>query len=92
MQPDPKGWFGNAVVANKFVPILNRAGIDLMLCGHIHNYKLFEAGTTNAQFPVVCNKNRELMTMDVDKNNIRLKFFDPDHKLLRSLDVKTRQY
>jgi predicted phosphodiesterase len=92
MQPDPKGWFGNAVVANKFVPILNRAGIDLMLCGHIHNYKLYEVGTTNARFPVVCNKNRELMTLDVDKNNIRLKFFDPDHKLLRSLDIKTRQY
>jgi UDP-2,3-diacylglucosamine pyrophosphatase LpxH len=56
---------GNAVVANKFVPILNQAGIDLMLCGHIHNYKVYEAGTTNARFPVVCNKNRELMTLDV---------------------------
>ncbi len=90
--PDPKGWFGNAVVANKFVPILNGAGIDLMLCGHIHNYKYYESGKTDAKFPVVCNKNRELMTVDVDKGQIRLQFFDPDHKKLRSLDFKTRRY
>lgn len=91
IQPNPKGWFGNKVVANKFVPVLNEAGIDLMLCGHIHQYKYYTAGTTNAKFPVVCNKNRELMIMDIDKDNIVLKFYDPQHTLLRNLSFKTKK-
>ena len=68
IQPDANSWFGNKVVAEKFVPMLNEAGIDLMLCGHIHQYKYYEPGTTNAKFPVVCNKNRELMITDLDNS------------------------
>ena len=92
MQPDPKGWYGNATVAGKFVPVLNKAGIDVMLCGHIHNYKYYKVGETTAEFPVVCNRNRELMTVDVDRDNIHLRFYDSTRKQVNSLDFKTKQY
>lgn len=92
IQPDPKSWFGNRVVAEKFVPMLNEAGIDLMLCGHIHQYKYYEPGTTNAKFPVVCNKNRELMITDVDNSKIKLTVFNENHVLQRKLEFKVGQY
>ncbi|MBP5486251.1 MAG: metallophosphoesterase [Bacteroidales bacterium] len=88
IQPDPKSWFGNRVVAEKFVPLLNDAGIDLMLCAHIHQYRYYEPGSTNANFPVVCNKNRELMVTDVDKSRINLTFFNENHVLQRKLEFK----
>lgn len=83
IQPNPNGWYGSRMVAEKFVPILNKAGIDLMLCGHIHKYKFYPIGSTNAQFPVLCNNNRELMIMDINKKNINLKFYNPNHNLVR---------
>lgn len=91
INPDPKGWFGNKVVATKFVPTLNKAGIDLMLCGHIHKYKYYKKGATNAEFPVVCNKNRELMILDATKNAIKLEFNDIQHKAVRTLEFKTKR-
>ncbi|MBQ6287200.1 MAG: metallophosphoesterase [Bacteroidales bacterium] len=92
MQPDPNSWFGNKVVAEKFVPLLNEAGIDLMLCAHIHQYRYYEPGKTNAKFPVVCNKNRELMISDITGDKISLTFYNPDHVLQRKLEFKTKQY
>ena len=92
MQPDPNSWFGNRVVAEKFVPMLNDAGIDLMICGHIHQYRYYEPGKTNAKFPVLCNKNRELMISDIDKDRIKLTFYNPDHVLQRKMEFKVGQY
>jgi Icc-related predicted phosphoesterase len=92
IQPDPKSWHGNLMVSEYFVPVLNKAGIDLMLCGHIHKYRYYKPGTTNANFPVVCNKNRELMVTDVNADKITLNMFDADGKQTHSLEFKTKQY
>ncbi|MBR4756495.1 MAG: metallophosphoesterase, partial [Bacteroidales bacterium] len=92
IDPDANGWFGNRVVAEKFVPLLNEAGIDLMLCAHIHQYRYYEPGKVNTKFPVICNKNRELMVSDIDKDKIRLTFYNENHVLQRKVEFKTRQY
>lgn len=92
IQPDPKSWYGNATVSKIFVPILNKAGIDLMLCGHIHQYKYYKAGTTNAKFPVVCNNMRERMDTDLTPDKITLKMFDPEGNQTHYMEFKTKQY
>ena len=55
MPPAPGGWHGGSEVARLFVPILNRAGIDLMLSAHIHRYKFWDKGENGCDFPVLCN-------------------------------------
>jgi predicted phosphodiesterase len=45
-----------AEIRNKFVPLLNGAGVDLMLCGHLHRYIRQEA-TPEINFPVLVNSN-----------------------------------
>ena len=85
MPPSPKGWYGNAMVSRYLVPALDKAGLDLMLCGHIHKFKEYDKAVSATNFPVVCNANQERMDAIVTEKEIRLEFFNSDGVKLRSL-------
>lgn len=79
MPPKPNGWHGGSEVSRLFVPILNKAGIDLMLSAHIHKYSYAKKGENGCDFPVVCNPNLTRMDIDVDPSAnpvIDLKIYD----------------
>ncbi len=80
MPPSPKGWHGGAEISRLFVPILNQAGIDLMLSAHIHGYKLYPAGhkSTGCAFPVLCNPNRTRMDVEATAGRIECDIFDKE--------------
>ena len=42
--PAAGAWHGSVHLNELFVPVLNEAGIDLMLCGHDHRYSFHPAG------------------------------------------------
>ena len=83
--PSEKGWHGNVMVSKYFVPTLNGTGLDLMLCAHIHKYRFNEANTIGADFPVLCNANRQRIDAVVDKSGIRLDFFDETGAKIKSM-------
>jgi Icc-related predicted phosphoesterase len=92
MDPKDNGWHGQATISKYLVPILNEAGIDVMLCGHIHKFKHDKPGTTSsANFPVICNPNRKRMDASVKADNIRLEIYDGD-KVTRTIDIKPGAY
>lgn len=78
-------WHGPLEVLQKFVPILNKAGIDLMLCGHYHinksGYYYYEP-TEQVQFPVLVNESVTVLRGDVDKDKISLVIKDSRGKSL----------
>ena len=82
--PAPKGWYGGARVSNLLAPVLNEAGIDLMLCGHIHKYAFYKPGSRENDFPVVCNPNRIRLDVCVNGSGIRLDFVKPDGTVSRT--------
>ena len=86
--PEIKGWHGAADIHKKFVPILNEAGIDLWLAGHIHKYSLTEAGENGCNFPVLCNPNVCRLDAQVDANGIDIKIFDVNSTLLHTYQLK----
>lgn len=56
--PPMKGsWHGNVDLQKKFMPLLNKANIDLMLSGHIHSY-FFSPASDNVNFPTLVNDNK----------------------------------
>lgn len=63
-------------VHDLFVPILDKAGIDLMICGHTHRQMFFECG-----FPVVVNDNKSASRVDVSPDGIRVKTVDVDGRV-----------
>ena len=85
MPPDENGWHGNAMVSKYFVPLLNEAGLDLMLCAHIHKFRLDNPGTTDADFPVLCNANQQRLDCHVDDNGISIDIFDKSGTKVHSL-------
>jgi Icc-related predicted phosphoesterase len=75
MPPDQKGWHGSRMIADYLVPTLNEAGVDIMLCAHIHEFHYYKVGDTNADFPIVCNTKETLMEVDMDRSDMTLTFY-----------------
>lgn len=66
-------WHGQVNAKERFLPLLNKAGIDLMLCGHIHSYAYYPEGTDGANFPVLQNSNDESARIKVDSKAMDIK-------------------
>jgi len=74
-------WHGSLEVKKLFVPILNEAGIDLMLCGHLHRHIFSKAGNGGCDFPVLINSNKNKANFTVSEHNIDVKVFNEQNKL-----------
>ena len=84
--PMKDGWHGDLNMEKYFVPILNKAKIDLWLAGHHHKWRVDEPGTvSSANFPVVINKNCERMEVCISAGGINIETFSPE-------GVKTHEY
>ena len=57
-------WHGNVDLQKKFMPLLNKANIDLMLSGHIHSY-FFSPASDNVNFPTLVNDNKSGVFCDI---------------------------
>lgn len=86
--PETKGWHGASEIHRLFVPLLNEGGIDLMLSGHIHKYRLSEAGTHGCNFPVLCNPNVCRLDATATANGIDIKIYDVNSTLLHTHQIK----
>ncbi len=65
--PTATTWHGTKDVIRKFTPILNNANIDVMLCGHTHNYTFIEKGEDPAvNFPILINDDENWLDIIVD--------------------------
>lgn len=69
--PDEDLWHGQAEVAEKFVPILNEAGVDVMLCGHLHQY-FNNKPTEKVRFPVIDNSSNTVLKGMVQEDKLYL--------------------
>lgn len=76
MPPMPNGWYGVREVDRLFTPILNDAGIDFMLCGHLHKLQYIKEGKDNNQFPILINSNKYRVDMDIDNKKIDIRVVD----------------
>ena len=70
--PMAEAWHGSVHLNELFVPVLNEAGIDLMLCGHDHVYSFRPAGEQGTRFPIVVNDNKSYVRCDVADSLIRV--------------------
>lgn len=54
-------WHGSLDIRKKFLPVLNEAGISVMLCGHTHRYKFIEPRSGELSFPILINSTAYLL-------------------------------
>jgi len=60
-------WHGQKEVLEKFVPVLNEAGVDVMLCAHLHRH-LNHKPDADIKFPVIANAHNTVLK-GITKNN-----------------------
>lgn len=66
------GWFGEQEIADKFVPILNEGGIQVMLCGHLHRYVNQKPQPGLNQFPVIANSNNMVLKGEANEKELKI--------------------
>lgn len=78
-------WHGTLQVNDLFMPILNKADIDVMFCGHTHRYSLQEKGQNGNNFPILTNAPKEIIEVKVKDSKI-------DVILKDTKDKQTKQF
>ena len=67
-----------------FVPLLNKAGIDLMIGADLHEFMYCEPGTMGNRFPIIVNDDAHRLDVRCDRKGFTLKMFDPEGNLIFS--------
>ena len=84
------GWYGNNELKRLLLPLLNEAGVDVMLSGHNHRYSYLEKGEADNNFPILVNSNNDRVKVHANKEQITMEVIDAQGKLLHkhTVDVK----
>lgn len=67
--PVGSDWHGPLDINRKILPVLNQAGISLMLCGHTHRYQLIEPNN-EVKFPILINSVNTVLEINADQQKI----------------------
>lgn len=73
-------WHGAKHLMELFVPILNRANVDVMFSGHTHKYS-FQPANNQVNFPTVVNGNTTYLRCDITSQNMKVQIVGLNGKL-----------
>ena len=88
--PVGREWHGLGEIRHKFLPILNKANVDVMFSGHIHRHALYTPGEEGVAFPIVVNSNNEILDVTADKKSIEIKVKARDGKITNNYSYPAR--
>ena len=83
-----RSWYGEKRANEMLVPILNKAGVDIMLSGHYHRHVYIEKGTCGNKFPILANDNVSRLDFYTEGKGYQLRIYDMEGKLTHSYDVE----
>ena len=83
----PDSWYSQVWLNEKFVPVLNAAGVDVMLSGHHHKHLNVKIGDCGNKFPIIANSNTDRLEFEADGKSWHIRTFDLEGKLTHSYDV-----
>jgi hypothetical protein len=82
-------WYGEKEMASTFVPLLNEANIDVMLCGHLHYY-LHQQPSNGINFPLIVNANTTVLKAQADDQLLQLQIVDRNGKQVDTIRLKKK--
>ena len=75
-------WYAERYITEHWVPILEKAGLDLALCAHHHKWRVIGAGEHGKNYPLLVNSDKERMDVVVTANSIDVKTYAIDGTLV----------
>ncbi|MGN1215867.1 MAG: metallophosphoesterase [Candidatus Cryptobacteroides sp.] len=88
--PSTGDWHGDREIREKFIPILNEAGVDVMLSGHTHRRQRTAPGEA-AAFPIVVNSNDDVLQCTVTEEELSLRIVSRDGKVLDTMTIRKKR-
>lgn len=79
---------GATDITQKWGPILNEAGIDLIVSGHHHQFAYYEANKNGNKMPVLVLGQDMLLNADVSSSQIKLSIKDLEGKTIETKTIK----
>ena len=84
----PDSWYSQVWLNKYFVPVLNEAGVDVMLSGHHHKHINVKKGDCGNEFPIIVNSNVDRLDFEADSKGWHIRTYDLEGKLTHSYDVQ----
>ena len=78
---------GSTEVSNLWVPLFNRAGIDLLLCGHNHRFTVRKSTSGENNFPLVIGPAGGYIAVNVTEEKLAVEIFSIKGKSLGKLEL-----
>lgn len=69
-------WTGWYDAVDKFLPILNKANVDLVVSGHTHQFKYHEKNVANNNFPQLVQGAMCATRLDIQNGQVNVKVLD----------------
>lgn len=82
---DEGAWHTERWLAANFVPVLNEAGVRLMLSAHKHKYHLYGKDACGNDFPILVNSHVDRLDFDATSSRISVKIVNREGKEIKSL-------
>lgn len=80
-------WHGNSHLRELFIPLLNKADIDVMFSGHTHRYAYYP-NDDKVSFPTIVNGNNSFVKCNVSPKGIDVEIIDKDGKIEKKHSFK----
>ena len=80
------GWHGEQEILDKFVPLLNEAGVDIMLSGHLHRHTK-QQPDAKVKFTVLASGNEAVVKGKITKNELSLDIIGLDGKQVDRINI-----
>lgn len=80
-------WHGTQDLQRKFLPILNNADVDIMLCGHNHRYEYIEPNNL-VSFPILINDNETYLDVKANQQAMEILVKDQEGKKMHQITIK----
>lgn len=85
--PPSGSWHGSIDLRNKFLPVLNENFVDVMLCGHTHNYDyITPENYSYTDFPILVNDNDTYLFIHATKNKMLIQQKDMEGRVLNEFN------
>lgn len=81
-------WYGEKRANEMLVPVLNKAGVDIMLSGHYHRYVYVEEGQCGNDFPILANDNVSRLDFETDGKGFAIRIYDMEGNLTHTHNVE----
>ncbi|QGA26833.1 purple acid phosphatase family protein [Sphingobacterium zhuxiongii] len=84
--PPMGGWHGMIDIERQFVPILNKAGAQIMISGHLHKH-VKQMPTAGVNFPILVNSNVNLVKAEITPQKAVFKVVDQQGKQVDEISL-----